>query len=179
MKNIQSLKWLVVFVLLWSTVASAQFVFSLTERQKVELTLNEIQQVIQQARLGRIEMPVDSFLVVDGQPAGAVELVTRVMAILTSMPARDIFASNPLPSRLGTFWDFQISESTLEFAGDTCHVNCSYLLVASGVRVGAGHIDLVKIGSGFRVARLDGLIPFLNQELQALKASQRARGMKK
>jgi hypothetical protein len=176
MKNMHSTKWLVVVLLLWSAVASGQYVFSITERQQVELTLSEIQQVMQQARADRIEMPLDSFLVVDGQPIGAVEFATRVNTMLTSMPARDIYASNPLPSKLGIFGDFQISEPTLEFAGDTCHVNCTYLLVAGGVRVGTGHIDFVKIGRGYRVARLDGLVPFLNQELQALESSQRARG---
>jgi hypothetical protein len=169
-------RWLVIMAMLWSAVASAQFVFSPTERQKVELTLNEIQQVMQQARADRIEMPLDSFLVVDGEPISAAELARRVKTTLTSMPARDIYASNPLPAKLGVFWDFQISEPTLEFAGDTCHVNCSYLFIAGGVRVGPGHIDFVKIGGGFRVARLDGLIQFLNQELQALQTTQRARG---
>jgi hypothetical protein len=157
-------------------IVLAQCAFSPTEQQKVQLTLSEIQQVMQQARADGIEMPLDSFLVVDGQPSSAVELATRVKAILTSMPARDIYASNPLPGKLGVFWDFQISEPTLEFTGDTCHVNCTYLLVASGVRVGAGHIDFAKIGRSYHVTRLDGLVSFLNQELQALSASQRVRG---
>ncbi len=174
-----STKWLVVVFLLWSAVALGQCAFSLTQEQEVQLTLSEIQQVIQQARADRIEMPLDSFLIVDGQPTSVVELATRVNATLKSMPARDIYASNPLPAKLGVFWDFQITEPTLEFAGDTCHVNCTYLLVAGGVRIGVGHIDFVKIGRGYRVARLDGLVPFLNQELQALKTSQRARGAEK
>lgn len=179
MKNMPSLKWLIVFVLLWSAVASAQSVFSLTEEQSIELILSEIQQVMQQAKADRIDMPLDLFFTVDGQPSSAVELVTSVNAVLKSMPARDIYASNPLPATLGTFWDFQINEPTLEFMGDTCHVNCSYLLTAAGIRTGVGHIDFVKIGRGYRVVRLDGLIPFLNQELQALKTSQRARGGEK
>lgn len=172
-------KLFVVVVLLWSAVASAQSVFSLTEQQSIELTLSEIQQVMQQARADRIEMPLDSFIVIEGQRTSRVELATRVKAILTSMPARNIYASNPLPTKLGIFWDFQISEPTLEFVGDTCHVNCSYLLTASGVRTGVGHIDFVKIGRGYRVVRLDGLVPFLNQELQALKISRRVRGAEK
>jgi hypothetical protein len=172
-------RWLLIVVLLWSAVAFGQCAFSLTQEQKVQLTLSEIQQVMQQAKADGIEMPLDSFLVVDGQQISVVELATRVNAVLTSMPARDIYASNPLPSKLGTFWDFQISEPTLEFAGDTCHVNCTYLLVAGGVRAGPGHIDFVKIGRGFRVARLDGLVPFLDRELQAQKATQRTRGVEK
>ena len=172
----RSTKWLVVVVLLWSAVASAQCSFSLTQEQEVQLTLSEIQQVMQQARANRIEMPLNTSLLVDDQPTSAAEFATSVNAVLKSVPARDIYASNPLPAKLGVFWDFQISEPTLEFVGDTCHVNCTYLLVAGGARAGIGHIDFVKIGRGFRVVRLDGLVPFLNQELQALEVSKRARG---
>ncbi|GEM_PF-4792843 len=59
----QSTRWLVAVVLLWSAVASAQVAFSPTEEQEVQLTLSEIQQVIQQARADKLEMPLDSFLV--------------------------------------------------------------------------------------------------------------------
>ncbi|GEM_PF-4624596 len=174
-----SAKGFLAIAMLWSSIASAQCAFHLTQEQKVQLTLSEIQQVVQQASADRVEMPLDSFLVVDGQQMSVVELAARVKAILTSPSARGICASNPLPTKLGVFWDFQISEPTLEFAGDTCHVNCTYLLVAGGVRTGVGHFDFVKTGSGYRVVRLDGLVSFLDRELQAQKATQQTRGADK
>ena len=167
MKTITSL---LVIVLLLPTTISAQVVFSPTEEQKVGLMISGIQHGLQRARVGNVELPLGLTFFVDGLSTDSAGVAATVNTVLTALPSRGVAFTNPLPAKLGPFWDFQITERSLQFDGDSCHVTCGYLLLANGVRRSSGRIDLVKFGGGYRIVRLDGLLPLLNQEVSAAKS---------
>ncbi len=164
---------LMIVALFLPTAILAQSVFSPTEEQKVGLMVSEIQHGLQRARVGNVELPLGLTFFVDGTQTDSAEVAATVNAVLAALPFRGIAFSNPLPAKLGPLWDFQITEPSLKFDGDSCHVTCGYLLLANGVRRSLGRMDLVKFGGGYRIVRIDGLLPLLNQEVSATKPVMR------
>ncbi len=152
-------------------VSVAQCVFNVTSEQSASLMLSEFEQSMQQLKVGRISLPVDSAFVADGMQTTAVEFNAHVAGVVSTIGSRDIVANNPLPDQLGPFWDFQISEPVFEFNADTCLVTCTFLLFANGARQSTGHILLIANGRGYRIAEFNGLLSLLDTELATLRRS--------
>lgn len=93
--------------------------------------------------------------------------------IITSMPQRNIGVANPLPGRLGVFWDFQLDFASLPIVGSQCDVPCTFGLYATSGRVTSGVIGLTKEDTHWRISRIDGLLPFLAAEAQLQKVTKK------
>jgi hypothetical protein len=154
-----------------------QSLFKINDLQKVQLEVNQLQQDVQRSRPGSIALEYDTITIeVDGVLMRGPEFVQSFIDLFTSLPSRSPGMANPLPDKLGTLWDFEIVEPQYQFEADTCKVDFQYRLLATSVRTHSGRIVFARFGGGWRLTKLDGLLPLLSDELSFLRNRQEGRG---